>query len=182
MKPADVKHIALMQLKAIGETLMCEPSIAAIRREYPKRKSPSSPATLLMKFCGITRGSTVSSSGARRPPLFPYLGFLWRLRKPSLRISSSICSQEPPQPSIRLADPCQKGKSLFDLRAVILASMGFAGLRLDTLCPDRKAAPCQPHPEPARIAHDPQGLLLRGFHRQAANAIFAKQGTQIAIL
>lgn len=174
MKPADVKHIALMQLKAIGDTLMCEPSIAAIRREYPKAEITFITSDVAYEILRYHPGIDRFIIWGKKTPLFPYLGFLWRLRKPLYDILIDF-HKNPRSHQFALLIRARRKISFRSARRNIGYDVLLPDYDLDTYVPIEKlrlANHILSHPAPLTIPK----VYYSEVHRQAANAIFAKQG------
>ncbi|MDD3534233.1 MAG: glycosyltransferase family 9 protein [Candidatus Cloacimonetes bacterium] len=176
MKPADVKQIALMQLKAIGDTLMCEPSITAIRETYPQAEITFITSDVAYEILRYHPGIDHFIIWKKKTPLLPYLGFLWRLGR--LRFDLLIDFHKNPRSHqfamlIRAATKISFRSARRNLGYNVL----LPEYALDTYVPIEKLRLAN-HilPKPAELTIPK--VYFADIHRHAADAIFAHQGLQ----
>lgn len=81
MKQNGVSKIALMQLKAIGDTLMCEPSVAAIRTAYPQAEITFITGDVAYQILKYHPEIDKFIVWHKKSPLMVYLRFLLSLRE-----------------------------------------------------------------------------------------------------
>lgn len=174
MKQAETKQIALMQLKAIGDTLMCEPSIAAIRKAFPQAEITFITSNVAYEILRYHPGINRFIIWRKKTPLLPYLRFLYELRKPQYDVLIDFHKN----PRSHLFSRVIRAETKISFRSP-RRNIGYDILLpeydLDTYVPIEKlrlASHILPKPAELTIPK----VYYTKAHQQAADAIFAKQG------
>lgn len=176
MKQSGIKQIALMQLKAIGDTLMCEPALAAIRAAYPQAEITFITSNVAQPILKYHPGIDRFIIWHKKTPFWPYLRFLWGLRKHHYDVLIDF-HKNPRSYSFARIIPAAIKISFRSKRRNGVYHVLLNDYDLDTYVPFEKLRLAK-HIISEDIVPSIPKVYFRDEHRAIAERIYAKQGLQ----